>query len=527
LIRKYNIPPHLAAAAIVFAVTSLLINTSALSAHQTSRFAAIESIVQHGTAEISQSTFSGTEDRVQYKGRYYSSKPLGLILAGVIVYAPLYLSGISLAGQPGLVIYLLTLFTSGLLHALLAAFLCRALQERGMNERGSLLWSLIICLGTLPGAYSTTFNSHSSSTTLIFISALLALEIRDKSDISKPAIAGCITGISTAFDVPAGFFLCIFSPALIFMKTGRSRALAAFCSGLAFTVLLHGAANFLAYGTPLLVRMAGSFTFEGSYWKSGVLSISDSTPETGIEKLWNFLLGIRGYVWHIPVAALGIRYSIRILAGIRHNRKFLFEEAILASGMFFFLLLFYSFGTPPNVHGGSCTGPRWFLPTVPLLSMIAVLKSVETRTGRILKYCAVLISIIITIIAARNPWGPAFSRLPILDNLTEMTAQYAPSSLDLLIPLERNFIGRHAVSTAKLAEVLESAGRDDLAEIEANRAVRMNPYTSRARLVLVRIYAARGEMKKAQTEVRIIRSYAPDSREMREAEKYLGSLHPD
>jgi len=526
LIRKYKIPPYLAAAAIVFAVTSLLINTSALSAHQTSRFAAIESIVQHGTAEISQSTFSGTEDRVQYNGRYYSSKPLGLILAGAIVYAPLYLSGISLAEQPGLVIYLLTLFTSGLLHALLAAFVCRALQERGMNENGSLSWSLIICLGTLLGAYSTTFNSHSSSTTLIFISALLALQIRDESDIAKPAIAGCITGISTAFDVPAGFFLCIFSPALIFMKTGRSRALAAFCSGLAFTVLLHCAANFLAYGTPLLVSMTGSFTFEGSYWKSGVLSISDSTPETGIEKLWNFLLGIRGYVWHIPVGVLGLWYSIRILAGIRQNRKFLFEEAILAASMFFFLLLFYSFGTPPNVHGGSCTGPRWLLPTVPLLSMIAALKSGDTRAGRIMKYCAVVLSIIITIIAVRNPWGPAFSRLPILDNLTGIMAQYAPATLDPLVPVERKFIGRHAVSTARFAELLESAGRNDLAEIEARRAVRMNPYTSRARLVLARIYTTRGEMEKAQTEARIISSYAPGSKESAEAQKIIKNVRP-
>lgn len=64
-----------------------------------SRWAAIESLVDYGTASVERSRFAANIDRIRIGDREYSNKPPLLALAGAAIYAALkLLFGWALAG---------------------------------------------------------------------------------------------------------------------------------------------------------------------------------------------------------------------------------------------------------------------------------------------------------------------------------------------------------------------------------------------------------------------------------------------
>ena len=497
--------------ALVLTLYLLTTRWEAMSGHQTSRLAAVESLVERGTLTIDASTYRNTEDQVRHQGKHYSSKPIGAILLGVAIYAPLHAAGLSLSSNSGMVIYLLTLFSSGLLQALLAFFLTKALIRRGLQERSALLWSLCIATGTLLGAYATTLNSHTPAAAIITIAALFALDADDPGQRRPFVVSGILAGLSTSFDVPAGLTLVGVLPLALFYKHRLLRPALWFGLGAAALIALHLLANLAAYGTPLIASMAGEYYFPGSYWTSGHVSISDAIAETRMEKLWNMVLGTRGLFWHIPIVGLGLWAVARL------RTRAVRSEALMALSLLLLPLLFYVFKTDPKVHGGSCIGPRWLLPSVPLLGLLAAQYPLRKTAGKAVRAGLLAMTLLVTLIAAYNPWPPAFSTLPILDNVTAITASCAPARLDLVVPLEEMFIGKRPPYITRFAELLEAGGRYDLAEMEAKRAIAVDSNALGARLILVRSLLHAGDKQSATEEAERLESLAPDSEESRTA----------
>ena len=105
----------------IFLLFSLLFalntKTHVSSWSDASRLATIQSIVEDCSFAIDHSIFIAQGDKYYYKGHFYSDKPPLLAISAVPLYFILYNLGLTFESHPGLVYYLITLITIGLLFA--------------------------------------------------------------------------------------------------------------------------------------------------------------------------------------------------------------------------------------------------------------------------------------------------------------------------------------------------------------------------------------------------------------------------
>ena len=224
-----------------------------LTTNDAPRFCTAAAIVDHGTLEISRSMreyFPYSPDREGWQprdfalinGRYYSNKaPLGSFLA-----VPAYFVITRVTRTPRVVIFLVSLFTAGLLGALCGVVLYKTGLAMGAGERMGILMGLGYGLASMAMFYGGIFFSNALTAFFILVGFYLLFRYRSGSGGTIPAAAGACLGLAVMSDYYA--VLCA-APLLLYALTRRGAFVRA-CSGFALTTAMLLVYHYHLTGNP-------------------------------------------------------------------------------------------------------------------------------------------------------------------------------------------------------------------------------------------------------------------------------------
>jgi len=418
-----------------------------VAGNDASRWAAIESLVDHGSASVERSRFAANIDRIRIGENEYSNKPPLLALGGAAIYAALQaLFGWSLSG-PGAssVLYWVTLLLVGVPSAwLVARFYAELKRFPALDGRWRLLLAGALGAGTLLFSFSTTLNNHTVAAALLFAAFAAALDRRGLA-------SGLAAGLAAAVDLLPGMGLVpLFGWMLL---QGRSRgALSRFAAGLACCLAIAGAANLGTHGSLLpakLVPGAVDLSAQAGPAAGGVVLPQDFTYPLEI------LFGSHGLFAVSPVLLFG---AWGLVLACRRPRvgalpdqpdpeglRGPFADATLGRALALGLLLqFAGHAALAGSYGGWSYGYRYLLPIQPLLLFCAPLALAGSqrprRRFRILFAAVLPVSVLFAALGAYHPWPPAFEQEssghpvatlvenPVGGNAAGWLAQHAPAS---------------------------------------------------------------------------------------------------
>ncbi|MEO8196951.1 MAG: hypothetical protein ABI689_09540 [Thermoanaerobaculia bacterium] len=406
-----------------------------IAGNDASRWAAIESLVDFGSASVEPSRFAANIDRIRIAGRDYSNKPPLLTLAGAAIYAALQaLFGWTLAGAGAAsVLYWVTLLLVGVPSAWLVARFFAAIGRfpaLGQGWRGLL--TVALGAGTLLFTYSTTINNHTVAAALLFAACIAALDGRGFG-------SGLAVGLAAAVDLLPGLGLApVFAWMLV--RSGSAPALRRFAAGLGVCLAISAAANFAIHGSLLPAKLvAGAVDLSAQAGPAAGGVVLPQSPAYPLE----ILVGGHGLFAVSPVllwGAWGLALACR-----RSSPALPFGPPgdvtiwrLLACGL---ALQFAGHAALAGSYGGWSYGYRYLLPIQPLLLLCAPLALTEARSRSRALFKAVLpVSILFAALGAYHPWPPAFeqessghpvARLvhnPIGGNAAAWLATHAPES---------------------------------------------------------------------------------------------------
>jgi hypothetical protein len=394
-----------------------------------SRWALVESLVDHGSASIERSRFRGTVDRVLVDGREYSNKPPLLALAGAALYAPLRAATGWRIADPatgGRVIWLLTLLLVGLPAAATVVLFDRALERPtgvGSGTRGMLTFAL--AAGTLLLSFGVTLNNHVPAAFFLFAAALAAFD-------GRAGRSGLACGVAGALDLLPGFGFAPFLAGMLARPApgGAARWLR-FGAGLAAGAALSALANLVTTGSLLPAKMLpGAVDLSAQAGPSAAGVVLPQNPLYPLE----ILFGAHGLLTVSPVLVLGAvglaRAPWRPPFGA--GRAWAWLGAGVAAQVAGHALVAGS-------YGGWSYGFRYLIPVHALL-LLAAPAALTTRAARAACAALVPVSVLFAALGAYHPWPPAFEQRssgdpvaalvvnPIGGNAAAWLAVHAPDS---------------------------------------------------------------------------------------------------
>jgi hypothetical protein len=348
-----------------------------LPVNPASRFATMESLVERNTWSIDQASMR-TIDKVQFEGRFYSSKPPLMAFIGAGVYYALHhWADLSFAEKKYPTVAAMNLPLS-VLPWLLGCVVFVRLTHYLVRRSGVRIWAgLSFTFGTLPIAYAASLDNHTWSVTALLVSAwaLLPLVASQESDSPTPsqlpiwraALAGLAAGGAFTFDLGAGPIIGLVGLAVAWrMLLGGPRQTAPFAvfvlAGLAFPALQSGILLYMSGDFKPFYLRPDAYQYEGSYWRNP--TEFDALHEPRWVYALHALVGHHGLFSHSPWLLLGAAWFF--------SRETSFRARILQwalAGSVLFIIGYYVART--NNYGGRCVGMRWFMVLTPVLALAA------------------------------------------------------------------------------------------------------------------------------------------------------------
>jgi hypothetical protein len=304
--------------------------------------------------------------------RYYGDKAPGasfLAAPGFTFLRSLGLARDHPRGEPGFARraedYRITLLSSGLTAALGAALVTLALSRSGVGSRAAALAGLTLGLGTPWLVYGTLLYGHGPAG-VIALAAITVWSL-DSQRLRSGVLTGSLLGLAVVTEYPL---------AILVVLVGAAHAAAALFRPSTWT--WRWFAGMIAGGLPLAVLLgAYHVAVTGSPWRAPYtvevrqdlfgyhaegMGLAVGRPT--LEALFGLTLGSeRGLLPFIPAAALAPLGFIRLL---RERRV---PEAVVLAGFPVLMILLHA--GFPNWHGGLATGPRFLVPTFPILIFLA------------------------------------------------------------------------------------------------------------------------------------------------------------
>jgi hypothetical protein len=141
---------------------ALFTGHSVRSWNDESRLAQVDALAHHGTFAIDDSRYVKTGDKYRYHGHFYSDKPPLLAIYGAAFAVILDRAEISLARDPGLAYYVLTLLTVGAAFAFGLVVLRHAARLLGAGPGWAVVVALLCGIGSLAlrTRLSSTITAH-------------------------------------------------------------------------------------------------------------------------------------------------------------------------------------------------------------------------------------------------------------------------------------------------------------------------------------------------------------------------------
>jgi len=328
--------------------------------NQNSRFDLVRALVEQRTFCIDRYEHNTGDDSVR-NGHYYCDKAPG----ASFLCLPTYWLTHQLAGAPEVIlpewlawaVWLAITLAIGVPSAIAATFLARLAMRLGLSPPAAFGVALLWGLGTMGLPYSTLLYGNQLSASLMVIAFTLLVEIRQgaRASASRMLAVGALLGYAAATEYPA---VLIGAPIAVYglFVAGPRPARFAVLGGLVPIAALL-AYHWALFGSPL------AFPYDYSVWENPKTGWFMGIGRPNPEALRNILFGeFRGLLYTTPWLAAAPLGAV-VLA--RRHRA---EVAVCAWAVIAFLWLNCSM---PPWHGGWAAGPRYLVPMLPFLSLLA------------------------------------------------------------------------------------------------------------------------------------------------------------
>jgi hypothetical protein len=497
---------------IVFAATLLLLallthDRVFMSGNDASRLATIEALADQGQANIDDSRYAWTVDRVTIEGRDYSNKPplLGIVGAGVyLITRPLL--GLGFDAAESRTVYLLTLLLVGLATAALAARFHRALGAYSeLTAAARLMITAALAAGTILTSFSTTLNNHPLAALLLFAACLAACS-------GKGLAAGVWIGLTLSIDILPGV---VFAPLLgwVAQRNGGTAALRRYGLALALGVVLFVAVNWLFVGSPLPPKLVPGAVDHSADFGPADDALKVNVPVNLFPDDWTMplqaLFGWRGFFSVSPVLLFGVA-GLWVAARRGDAPVERTSVALIGLGC---IVLTLGHVVLIGSFGGWSYGYRYLIPIVPLLLFFAP----HVVRGKTVYLFAVALCISVTtaLVGAYHPWPPLHE--PEMDDREDpwLAAVTNPVGANLSGWLTEHFPDGATAERAGAAFVSDdprlrtqylyvfhrSRGDEQAALAELRRFVERQPAAAGARHQLACALLLQGAMDEARAEL--------------------------
>lgn len=296
-------------------------------------------------------------------GHLYSLKDPGLS----IIITPLVALGYGAGVSPIRTAFLI----SPILTALTGALLFQAGRWLGYGRRASALGVLTFGLATMAWPYAETLFTQPLAAFSLMLATWTAIRAKDRASWRAGLIAGLGMGLASTAGLAMWIILPVYALYLLPLadiRTGGLRSvirrafpqIVAFGAGVGLFVLLEILYNVSRFGGPLATghTETSGLAFSLSNFVMGSIGQLISLP--------------RGVVWYAPVVLI-------VPAGAALLWRSRRDVVLLISGQAVLIFLLYS--SWYDWGGGLAWGPRFLVPLMPLLMLLAVPLYERLMTG--------------------------------------------------------------------------------------------------------------------------------------------------
>ncbi|MDI6784627.1 MAG: hypothetical protein QME64_11115, partial [bacterium] len=306
-----------------------------------------------------------TGDVALYNGKHYSDKAPGLALLGVPVYSGFasLADSLGLHPTPTVARYLVTLFTVGLLSAVLGVFLYRFLAYFEENKTNRLILVLAYALGTIAFPYSTLFISHQTAALCCFLGFYILYNAagNPKSEIRNPKLylvaAGLFTGYALITEYPIGIIV-LGLIVYLFLQRKKIMDVVLFLIPIFFCLLIPAFINYLQFGNPLAL---GYHYEKLDEFKTGMSQGFMGITVPSLTTLYGITIHpFRGLFFWSPVLILALIGFYFLYKDTKFRKEFWLLLYIVVA-FFIFNMSYFAW------WGGWSTGPRHIIPMLPYL----------------------------------------------------------------------------------------------------------------------------------------------------------------
>jgi len=344
--------------------------------NQLAHFSTMRSLAEHGSADISR--FHNLTGDVTFRGEHiYSNKPPGIALLGTTIYFVLMKIERAMRFDIGATkvwltnLYLMTILLSSLPAALTNVQLYYLLRRTALARRTALFMVGAFAFGSLSLPYGGILMSHTMTALLI----LLAWHLLSRSELTsrKAIIAGVLMGLGILCDlltVPVAGVMALY----LLARRPRAKVWVGYCLATAWGLLATLLYNRLAHGSAL---SSGPFHPAPQMGEPGLLVEQFGYPEW-MRIYWITYHPMRGLFLTCPIFIACLMSALMIRRPIRVSLELITILFILSIYVLFYL-------TFNGWTGGWAIGPRYLIPALPLLWLLAAPAFV-----RLPKICALL-----------------------------------------------------------------------------------------------------------------------------------------
>jgi hypothetical protein len=361
---RARIDKSLAAIILILSLLTYSYIFQGIGWNQIAHFGTIRSIVENGTPDISRFT-DLTMDTTQVGNRQYSSKLPGFPLIGIPFYFVLFHIERFLGAaynDPtvwGKNLHAMTVLLCALPGAILNVLLYFAFRREGATRKTSMVLAGGFAFGSLSLPYTGLFMSHVLCSMLAFAAWFKltgpTLDIRDA------LIAGGIIGYATFCDLLVSV-ITIGLAMYVLLRSRQLRCCLAFAVGPSAAILALFVYGRLAYGHATEVPLFHPTYFMRQHYLFGQFTWPD------VRRIyWITYQPMRGLFACCPEFVLCLITPFLALSSrkIRARLDLLLLIPIVA-GYALFYMTFLTW------NGGYCIGPRFLIPMLPILWMLAL-----------------------------------------------------------------------------------------------------------------------------------------------------------
>ena len=359
--------------------------------NETSRFSAVESVLERGTFIIDDSIFS-TPDKGERNGHFYGDKP-PLLTFGVIAWGRiLKCFGVRFLKNDYFRAVYLTNVLIFILSCLTGWFFYLGLRRRPkIPEPYRIAMSVLSVVSTLVLSYAVTLNNHTLCAS-VMMGLILLLERCEETGLTRlrAFLAGVVTGLLLNLEFVTGgvMGIAVFIFVLTAVAPHRFENALMYAAGAGMMILAEAGMNMVSYGSPLPLYIS---THKPAF-----------TEKNYILYAFNILFGFEGFFLYMPALLFaGCAFASERM---RRDRVFVTMMASTAAAM-----LLLAIGT--SDFGGWCYGYRFLIPFAPVLLYYAAIYFGRPRP-RLKRWglfrLALLWGVVFSVVGVMDPWNASY-----------------------------------------------------------------------------------------------------------------------